>query len=561
MARFGSSSGYGSDNLSATTDPQGNPIVSPDNSFAASPLGYAARAQSLYGIANPTFNLTPPEPLGTVSSANQIPYWDLYNDGDIIPTMYFDSTAETWDVDLNPSGADSGATLTLKTRSYLLNDTNLSLRQKAYLAITKNGSFSGTAQWNLSLGAEYFTFAGVSLGSYAIGTVSHSATWTSISGTTTSGGTAIDPSAYYVDLSVTMTTLGTVTDTTTARINSLLLATSQTATGSFLVTQTFTSSGTWTRPSGVNFVDVLAVGAGGGGGCGDAGLDNVVGGGVRSGGKGGGAGAFVIARDLYVGDQTTVSVGVGSGGNGAANSTASKVSGSTTRPVNATGGTSTSGGNSTFGTYVTAGGGQGGGNGNSGATGGGGTASSIVYGATLQDGAAAGLGTVITKFPYVTAIGTGVAAGSAGTLSISGTTPTTRVYLATGGSPGAAYANSAAGGAGGGGAFINIYSTGGTTRATGTATSVGGSGAFGMFGSGGNGGGLTAGTSVATTVANVGDSATIGSGGSGGAGGAVISDRFTGAGTANQYRDAAATAISQAGASGGAGFVIVAWTA
>lgn len=535
MARFGSSSGYGSDNLSATTDPQGNPIVSPDNSFAASPLGYAARAQSLYGIANPTFNLTPPEPLGTVSSANQIPYWDLYNDGDIIPTMYFDSTTETWDVDLNPSGAGSGATLTLKTRSYLLNDTNLSLRQKAYLAITKNGSFSGTAQWNLSLGAEYFTFAGVSLGSYAIGTVSHSASWTSISGTTTAGGTAIDPSAYYVDLSVTMTTLGTVTDTTTARVNSLLLATSQTATGSFLVTQRFNSSGTWTRPSGVNFVDVVAVGGGSGGQSG--GVQVIRTSGVNSvGGNGGGAGGYIFVRNLYVGDQTSVSVGVGAGGAGGSASV-SKGSGVTSgTAANANG---ASGGTSTFGVYVNASGGNGA------SWGAGGAASSAWLPQTVssngffrQNG--------YSILPYQTSYPTAGATGGSGTTTGTGGS----VAFGIGGTSEAGYACGTAGQGTDAGVGVNPSVNNGTA---GTANS----------GAGGGGGAVAYrlpqvnGATYSATGGSGGNAAANSGSGGGGGGGVFVGGTIISQG----FLTPSIVTASSKGGDGGSGYVIVAWTA
>jgi hypothetical protein len=545
MARFGSSSGYNSDSLSATTDPQGNPIVSPDNSFAASPLGYAARAQALYGIANPTFSLTPPDSLGTISSGNQIPYWDTYNDGDIVPTMYFDSATETWDVDLNPSGAGSGATLTLKTRSYLLNDSNLSLRQKAYLTLTKNGSFAGTAQWQISLGAEYFTFTGTSLGSYAIGTVSHSSTWTSISGTTTSGGTAIDSSAYYVDLSVTMTALGTVTDTTTARINSLLLETSTPTAGGgggFLVTETFLTSGTWTRPTGVEYVNLVRLSSGAGG----------QGGGVRAvlstpsdganAGSGGAGGAWLLARDLYIGDAgTAISVGIGAGGVGGTAQSFTKAAAGTAQ-TNLGPTAATAPGETTFGTYL----------------------SGPWYDPTTVSGGTAGRGggpniaeaagdaggnsatSAYTSFPFSPAMTSTGAAGSAA--SASGGSSGTAGAGGTANTSGTAF--SGGGGGGGGARFIS-----GDTNVQG-----GAGGTNGKSGSGAGGGGAARrvsannGTVIVTGGAGA-NAPTANCGGGGGGGGAV---GFTSSAAAT-YNSTTLTMTSGKGGDGQTGFLTVIW--
>jgi hypothetical protein len=555
MAQFGSGASYTSGNLSATQDPNGNPIISPDNSFGASPLGVAARTQALYGLPNGHFDLTCPDPNSAVEVNNAIPYWSLETNGTITSTMVFDATTQNWSVRIDPTGAASGDYAILKSRTYLLNDDALALRQKAYASLTKQGT-TGTAQWSIVLSATYFDQTGAQLSTYNIGTAADTGTWTGINGITTSGSAAISTSAAYADIALTLTAAGSVSGTAKVDVNSVLIATSQAAAGgSFLIAQTFTSSGTWTRPTGVDYVAVLAVGAGGGGASGDARLDDEVGGFTTQGGGKGGAGAFVIVRDLYVGDQATVSVGVGSGGAGGTAVTASKASGVTTQPISASGASGATGGNSTFGSYLTAGGGVGAAGG---APGNGGTATSVFYGATLQNGAEAGIGTAITKFPYVSSIGTGVN-GAASSVSITGTTIPTRVYTATAGSAGAAYANSGVGGAGGGGALINLYSTGGTVRVSYTGTAAAGAGAFGFVGAGGAGGGCTAGTTQPLTTATAGGTATVGSGGSGGGAGAVISDRYTGTGSNLPYRDAAMTATSGAGGSGAAGFVTVVW--
>ena len=99
----------------------------------------------------------------------------------------------------------------------------------------------------------------------------------------------------------------------------------------------FTASGTWTRPAGVRFVLVFALGAGGGGGG--------AGGSAASGSAGGGGGAGALAIGfLAVDGVVDRAVTVGTGGTGGVISA----------------GTGTAGGASSFGTDVVAGGGAGG---------------------------------------------------------------------------------------------------------------------------------------------------------------------------------------------------------
>ena len=105
--------------------------------------------------------------------------------------------------------------------------------------------------------------------------------------------------------------------------------------------QTFTSNGTWTKPSGVNLIKVYVTGGGGGGGAG---------GGTADFGAGGGAGGTAI-EIIDVTSVSSVSVTVGAGGSNGGGQTTTNGS---------------AGGSSSFGSYCSATGGGGGINGNAG---------------------------------------------------------------------------------------------------------------------------------------------------------------------------------------------------
>jgi hypothetical protein len=128
------------------------------------------------------------------------------------------------------------------------------------------------------------------------------------------------------------------------------------------VSESFTSSGTFSVPSGTTAVDVLVIAGGGGGGC------AAPGGGARRAG-GGGGGGLVFVPGFPVTPGGTVSVTVGCGGAGA---------------TGKGGQNGTPGQDSTFGTLIAKGGGGAGGaygcveNGEPGGSGGGGSSGTVV---------------------------------------------------------------------------------------------------------------------------------------------------------------------------------------
>jgi hypothetical protein len=127
-----------------------------------------------------------------------------------------------------------------------------------------------------------------------------------------------------------------------------------------LYTQTFTSSGTFTLPSGYGASNplqatVLVVGGGGGGGGG--GRNNIFNGNAW-GGAGGGSGIAYYLQDILLTENQTVTIGAG--GIGGAGAT------STTNNVAFAGNSGTDGGNTSFGVYTARGGGYGPGGGGGG---------------------------------------------------------------------------------------------------------------------------------------------------------------------------------------------------
>ena len=581
MPQYGSSQNLISTNLSQTVDNQGNPIISSDTGFAASPLGYAARAQALFGLPNSTFELTPPDTTAVISQANPLPYWDVqdYSSGVMSGSAIYDSATNSWGINLNPGTATTNDYITMTTRSYLINDSNLSLRQQALAVVSKVGTYAASTEWNLQLAAAYYDSTNTLLHSGTVATIYDNTTWTSMAGTTTTGGTAINAAAHYVDLTFTLTATATVTSATSVTIKSCLLQTSTGGGGgaqSFIVTETFTASDTWTRPTGVeNLLAIICVGGGGGGAGGGVDITTGATAGVAEGGGGGGSGAFAYLTNVYIGTAASFTVTVGAGGSGGTATTVSKADGSTTEsdlsPVQGA-----AGGTSSFGTLIYGRGASATGVGQTYNGGGGGAFTSPIWGIQFQsaNGVNGGAGGRNNLVP-------------AGTASVAGTfvagtytsLPLVSTSIPTPGSPTAATAGTfvtSAIGAGsvftaagtapataGSGYFIQAAGGGGAGAQDSSNNIAAGAGGAGQPGAGGGGGGAAVRITSGGTSNNGSVSVTGGDGGNAtgtaGAGGGGGGGAFFRASTSSVLGNVVVNAASGKGGNGSQGFVIISY--
>lgn len=258
-------------------------------------------------------------------------------------------------------------------------------------------------------------------------------------------------------------------------------ATSYFSSSTYYAYETFSSSGTWTKPYGVTAVDYLVV-AGGGRGGGSQASGHFAGGG--GGGGGVRSGSLSIAQSSYtitVGTGQAVGCSQGRGGN-------SSIAGADITTISATGGGSGS---------CNANGGDGGGgiNGYSGGSGGG--AGAQTYGMTFGTGNAGGYSPVegysggsAVSDAYNGSNQSGGGGGGAGQVGSNGTT-------GCGGKGGNGVVSSITGSSltygGGGGGGTRSSACGGTagTGGGGTGGVNGGQGSAGADGLGGGGGGTS----------------------------------------------------------------------
>jgi hypothetical protein len=512
MAQYGSDPGFISQTTAQSYDFQANPVISADTTFGASPAGQSLLTQQLFGLPNATFDLTPPDPTSNIGFDNELPYWRIenYSDGEMSAKSVYDATTGNWGVKITPGTAGAGAYLALTTRSYLVNDDSLSLRQKAFSALTKGGTAAGTSQVSMTLTATYYSALDVALSTATIGTAVDTAAFTGISGYTTTGGSAISASAHYVDLQFKVLASANITGSVTFTIGSLLLSSRVGALSSFLITETFTSSTTWTVPTGITtLIAVAGIGAGGGGGGGGIALKRTNSNNNQAelgGASGGASGGWAILRDVNLGTATSVSVGIGSGGAGGTAGSASKAAAVNTESTSV-GGNGSAGGATTFGSFVTF---PGGGGGLAGAIG---TAAAEVLGGTAIQTPVGGTTSIYGISAYPATQGTASASGK-GSDSRAGGNP--NGGNGTGGlALTVVYTPALSGGTAGGSATYS--GTAITTNATGTlAGGAASSTPFNIGGGGGGGAGHRISQVEPGTAGNAGANST-----SGGAGGAV----------------------------------------
>jgi len=299
--------------------------------------------------------------------------------------------------------------------------------------------------------------------------------------------------------------------------------------------QTYSASGTWTKPSTATFVLVRLYAGGGGGGSGRRGAS----GSTRCGGGGGGGGAYAERFYLASALSSTESVSIGAGGTGGAAITADGTDGNA----------GSQGGNSTFSSganLLTAFGGAGGRGGTNSSGGGGGGGGVLSAGSTTTGGEPRNGATSAGSQQF--------GGGDASTTNLDG-----QPSAMGGGAGGASYSAGASSASGAGGASFQggPGGGGGGSIDSGNAAKAGGAGgtSSGVSGSGGAGGAATGANGTAGTGRQGGGGGGSGAttGGAGGAGGSRGAGGGGGAASVNGNN-------SGAGGNGAAGYCeVISW--
>jgi hypothetical protein len=584
VSRYGSDATFAGNADGGLVDNRGNAIISSSVGPGDAPLGYAVLNQIGGKFANGLINFPPPDTASAIGNFdNPLPFWNVTDEsnGRINATfVVLDSSISSalssaigsagvggqaigsyvglGALKISTLNAVSGDTYTLSQRAPTIVVPRM--KEIGWAVYGYSGTATPTAAFTVKTDVIYYDGEGSAISTATLG----SSTNTQIalySGTVhygyTQGTSATDylsDAAMSVEMTSTFTvTAGTVTQDQAIYVSSSIINPQYAKVGGSVVVDVFTSSGTWTRPTGVDYVTVIGVGGGGGGASG-AGIGGVVGVGERrlDGTGGGGGGRVAVVANLPVTDAS-YSIGIGAGGAGGVGGTATKASGGTAAMSLALV-SGSDGGVSTFGSLLTFGAG---------------------IGATARTGGAAGSVVSLPVFTFdLSASGGGGAGGlaSSSTTATLGTAGVTNTYLSFYKTAGTVGANGTQGSTTG---TVGTATLGGAGTATAAGWGGGGGGsgfiprtsveamdnsAGGRSGGGGAGGparrhATTSGTMTATGGA--GGSAVANSGGGGGAGGdaSVLSE------TQAVYNTSTLTVTGGNGGAGASGIILIAYTA